>query len=73
MNGTTTLSAGFLMGGASGWTATHLIDLNGDGKKDILWRYTDGTLATWIMNGLQPIDAAGLIGPSTWQVVPPAH
>jgi hypothetical protein len=70
MNGTTTLSAGFLMGGASGWTATHLRDLNGDGKADIIWRYTDGTLATWLMNGLSAVGAAGLIGPSTWQVIP---
>jgi hypothetical protein len=26
-------------------------DFNGDARRDILWRYTDGTVADWVMNG----------------------
>jgi hypothetical protein len=45
-------------------------DFNGDGKSDILWRATDGTLAMWLMNGTQPLQTASLgqIG-TNWTVV----
>jgi alkaline phosphatase len=35
-------------------------DFNGDGKSDILWRNTDGSVATWTMNGSTP--TAGSVG-----------
>ncbi|MBV8889526.1 MAG: VCBS repeat-containing protein, partial [Alphaproteobacteria bacterium] len=44
-------------------------DFNGDGKGDILWRYTDGTVAMWEMNGasvLAPV--GGQIIPNTWEI-----
>ena len=34
---------------SSALTATH--DFNGDGKSDIVWRNTGGTVAMWLMNG----------------------
>jgi phosphodiesterase/alkaline phosphatase D-like protein len=38
-------------------------DFNGDGKSDILWRNTDGSVATWSMNGSTP--SAGSVGTLT--------
>ena len=26
-------------------------DVNGDGKADVLWRHTSGTVAVWLLNG----------------------
>jgi hypothetical protein len=34
-------------------------DFNGDGKSDILWRNTNGTVAAWIMNGLVVAQSGG--------------
>jgi membrane-bound lytic murein transglycosylase B len=33
------------------WTPVRAADFNGDGKADILWQNTDGSLAIWLMNG----------------------
>jgi probable HAF family extracellular repeat protein len=33
------------------WTIAGTADFNGDGKSDILWRQSSGTLALWQMNG----------------------
>ena len=35
-------------------------DFNGDGRKDVLWRNTDGTLADWTMNG-STITSSGVL------------
>ncbi|MBW0001941.1 MAG: VCBS repeat-containing protein [Hyphomicrobiales bacterium] len=37
----------------SNWSVAGLGDFNGDGKDDILWRNTNGTLVDWTMNGSQ--------------------
>jgi hypothetical protein len=47
-------------------------DFNGDGKSDILWQYTDGTPAIWLMNGLNLVSAgvAGSFNPGTdWHII----
>jgi hypothetical protein len=37
----------------SGWRIVATPDLNGDGKRDILWRNTaNGDVNGWLMNGL---------------------
>jgi phosphodiesterase/alkaline phosphatase D-like protein/predicted AlkP superfamily pyrophosphatase or phosphodiesterase len=36
------------------FAATTRNDFNGDGKSDILWRNTDGSVSTWTMNGSTP-------------------
>jgi ELWxxDGT repeat protein len=50
-------SSSFLtVGGAviapdASWSVAGISDFNGDGKADVLWRNTDGTLADWTMRG----------------------
>ncbi|MFO1101361.1 MAG: FG-GAP-like repeat-containing protein [Methylocystis sp.] len=52
-----------------GWSLTSRMDYNGDGKSDILWRYTNGSLAMWLMNGASVLQTANLgIVPSSWSI-----
>ncbi|MBW0005827.1 MAG: VCBS repeat-containing protein [Hyphomicrobiales bacterium] len=37
----------------SSWSVAGIGDFSGDGKSDILWRNTNGTLVDWTMNGSQ--------------------
>jgi hypothetical protein len=57
--------------GAAGtdWTVAGMADFNGDGKGDVLWRHTSGTVAVWLLNGPSVI-ATGVQGGATtdWQV-----
>jgi hypothetical protein len=44
-------------------------DFNGDGYNDILWQNTDGSTAIWLMNGINLMSGAVLLGPNTgWSV-----
>ena len=45
-------------------------DFNGDGKSDILWRSTGGTVAAWLMNGGAVLQSAALgTVPSSYSVI----
>ena len=35
----------------SSWSVVAMGDFNDDGRQDVLWRNSDGTLAEWLMNG----------------------
>jgi Ca2+-binding RTX toxin-like protein len=47
------------------------IDFGADGKSDLLWRNSDGTVVTWQMNGAQATSnvIAGGPVPSSWNIV----
>jgi hypothetical protein len=52
-----------------GWSLTSRMDYNGDGKSDMLWRYTKGSLAMWLMNGASVLQTANLgIVPTGWSI-----
>ena len=59
MNGSQiTSSQAVTLGGAAAtpgtsWSIAGIGDFNGDGKADMLWRNTNGTLIDWTMNGSQ--------------------
>jgi VCBS repeat protein/fibronectin type III domain protein len=42
------------------WRIMSAADLDGDGKADLLWQHTDGSLAAWLMNGSYLKDGAQL-------------
>jgi hypothetical protein len=54
------------------WQVGAVIDVNGDGKSDLIWTHTDGTIMIWHMNGTvrttYPIIPALL--PAGWQLGP---
>jgi hypothetical protein len=72
MNGVAISSSAGILGADPNWRVSHTIDLNGDGKSDLIWRRTDGSISAWLMNGTSATSTAGLRGPGTWQVVPPS-
>ena len=44
-------------------------DFNGDGKDDLLWQNTGGSVAEWDMNGLQALTSGVISDGSGWNVV----
>lgn len=58
--------------GDANWRVAATGDLNKDGKVDLVFQHTDGTLAVWLMNGIN-LASASLISPSRpgngWNVV----
>ena len=72
MNGTTILSAADVLPAGAGWTVTQLLDFNGDGKLDIVFRNADGRITVRLMDGLTTLGSANLLGAGGgWSVVPP--
>jgi len=76
-----TASGSFVINDANAFTTVptswHVVatgDYNGDGRDDILWRHTDGTLSNWLATasgGFTPNDAnAATPVPISWHVQP---
>ena len=55
------------------WSVIGVGDFNGDGRDDILWRHTDGTISNWLgtaSGGWSPNDAKAAVQvPLEWSVV----
>ena len=52
MNGVT-YASGTIVTVSLPWAVTHVADLDGDGRSDLVWRNgTTGATAVWLMNGL---------------------
>ncbi|MBV8895558.1 MAG: VCBS repeat-containing protein, partial [Acidobacteriaceae bacterium] len=65
MNGTSIVSQTVLTNPGASWHAIGIGDFNGDGKADILWQSSDGTLGVWLMNGTTPTAMTALPNQST--------
>jgi hypothetical protein len=77
MNGTTLTTASLLTPNNPGdrnWKVTTSLDVNRDGRSDLLFQHTDGTLAVWFMNGTS-LTTAQVLNPAnsgiTWRLVGP--
>jgi hypothetical protein len=77
MNGATMRTWGYLSPrAASGtdWSVGAIADLNGDGKSDLVWQHTSGTVAAWLMNGTRAVAMPALIPNTvtqTWRLAAP--
>ena len=76
MNGTTAAASQFLTPSQisdGNWRIVGSGDFNGDGKADLIWQHTNGTLLVWYMNGATAIGSELLnpaqISDATWRVV----
>ena len=77
MNGTN-LVQGVLLNpatpGKAGWRVATTLDLNGDGKTDLLFQHDDGTVAVWLMDGINLI-SGHLLNPENpgagWRIAGP--
>ncbi len=69
MNGTAVTQRTNLLGPEPSWTIAHIADFNGDGKADILWRSTSGSVGLWLMDGITVLSTVSLLGPEpNWLV-----
>ncbi|HZY07346.1 MAG TPA: VCBS repeat-containing protein, partial [Ilumatobacteraceae bacterium] len=69
MNGTAPAGSTVLLANPD-WIPTHVADLDGDGKDDIVWRQgSTNNVAVWLMNGLAIKSSAVILaGQPNWQV-----
>ena len=80
LSGSSIVSSGAVMSNGvavkldASWSVAGVGDFNGDNKRDVLWRNTDGTLIDWNMNG-STIASTGIIASgapikpdATWSV-----
>ena len=56
------------------WKIAAVVDINNDGKADILWQdQRQGWLAAWLLNGLSVVSSVGLnperVGDTNWKIV----
>jgi hypothetical protein len=77
MNGLNLLQATLLNPdnpGDSDWRVAGTVDLNKDGKTDLLFQHADGSVASWLMDGVD-LSVGSLLNPSNpglgWKLVGP--
>ncbi len=69
MNGDVALASSMIGAAPLDWSIAQIGDFSGDGKDDIVWRHTDGTLALCVMNGFS-VTSTSIIGvvPTEWEL-----
>jgi FG-GAP-like repeat len=60
LNGLTPTVQANLLGANSGWTVTHIADLDGDGNADVIIRNTDGRAAALLVRAVENPVATGI-------------
>jgi len=74
-DGSAYLSSKALAGASSVWRVAAVADLDGNGKPDLIWQHTDGTVAVWYMGGADGsayLSSKALAGASSvWRVAGP--
>jgi len=67
MDGATVLESRTILDATSayGWHIAAAIDLDGDGKTDLVWRHDDGSAGGWLMDGTTIRAYRGWLQPDT--------
>jgi hypothetical protein len=56
------------------WWIRSVIDINADGKPDLIWQHEDGWISVWLMNGINMVEAV-YVNPNCvhpdWKIVGP--
>jgi hypothetical protein len=52
LDGSSIVNGGDLIAVSDAWRLSDVVDTDGDGRADLVWRGTDGTNARWRMDGL---------------------
>lgn len=60
MNGLDVTGGGFALGAGTGWSVSHVADLNGDARADLVLKHTDGSIFVYLMNG-SAVSGGGLV------------
>ncbi len=45
----------------AGWKVRAVVDLNGDGNSDLVWRHDNGSVGVWLMQGTTAATMANLV------------
>lgn len=71
MDGPAITTGRFLIGPNSGWSVSHVRDLSGDCRGDVLLKNTNKQVYGWLMDGLTIIQGGLLFDAgAVWQVAP---
>jgi hypothetical protein len=71
MNGVATASSSVVFSDPN-WSVSHLADVNGDTKSDLVWRNAaTGATAIWLMNGTTSSSGTTILADPNWSVAPP--
>jgi len=69
LNGFSIVGSGSPGSASTDWTVVGVGDFNGDGRADVPWRHSSGTLAVWLLDGVSVIGSGSPGGASIdWQI-----
>ena len=69
LDGATVIGLGSLGTVSTDWTIVRVGDFSGNGRSDILWRHSTGTVYLWALDGVNVVGQSSLGSVSTdWQI-----